>query len=492
MKEMLLNTINICNMPSGAKIMDSIAGNFHRLSQGLSEFIDNSFSNLEAHADHDGLEKAVKIILEESIDGAEITVMDGGTGIRDLDRAMTLAGIGGDTVLNEHGFGFKQALASVSNGDWMIQTRTAEDAATDQYKEVCSPYDIKGYTASVYRGKGELEAETGTVIRFFCPLRMLQTLRPKTHRKPVRFWGLIDYLEQELGYTYANHLQNGYQIHIVAHRIDGIEKNISVKPLLPEWQTGAVSLPEVSADFGGGPLMVECTYGSIVPSKSNAFCYLGNTRTSGVEVRINGRAIERLGYDRVWGEAIHNSQNKFLAVVDLISDNSAALPATRTAKNGFREGDERLEKLLEWIRSNVEKPRKSVEREEDRLVRLLAEQEAHAPGVLRTSREEFCYNCLDLRVKIDLFVSTEDHVRIYEAKVGTSKSLDLYQLRMYWDGCALDGKPAKEAILIARKHTREVQALVRELNTQCDPAGNCYHFALATWAEKGIESSSVA
>ncbi len=38
--------------------------------------------------------------------------------------------------------------------------------------------------------------------------------------------------------------------------------------------------------------------------------------SSGVELRINGRAIEHGMFDRVWGEAIHPSQNRFLVQVD--------------------------------------------------------------------------------------------------------------------------------------------------------------------------------
>ena len=83
--------------------------------------------------------------------------------------------------------------------------------------------------------------------------------------------------------------------------------------------------------------------------------------SSGVELRINGRAIEHGLYDRVWGEAIHPSQNRFLVQVDLITNNSAALPATKNTKTSFCEADPRLNKLFRWIATYVPAPPKDAD-----------------------------------------------------------------------------------------------------------------------------------
>ncbi len=79
------------------------------------------------------------------------------------------------------------------------------------------------------------------------------------------------------------------------------------------------------------------------------------------------------------------------------------------------------------------------------------------PDALRVSREEPVFQKIGLKAKVDLFVGYIDRVTIYEAKAGKTKALDLYQLRMYVDGCALDNKPVDEAILIARYHPPEVR-----------------------------------
>ena len=77
-------------------------------------------------------------------------------------------------------------------------------------------------------------------------------------------------------------------------------------------------------------------------------------------------------------------------------------------------------------------------------------------------------------------------VTIYEAKAGKTKALDLYQLRMYVDGCALDNKPVDEAILIARYHPPEVRELLDILNGLSAPDDRPYNFRLVTWDEEGI------
>ena len=65
-------------------------------------------------------------------------------------------------------------------------------------------------------------------------------------------------------------------------------------PLLPVWEEGSVK------DYGE----IRCKYGNILKNPSNAIYYKCNMESSGVELRINGRAIEHGLFDQVWGEAI--------------------------------------------------------------------------------------------------------------------------------------------------------------------------------------------
>ena len=261
----------------------------------------------------------------------------------------------------------------------------------------------------------------------------------------------------------------------------------ALTPLLPVWEEGSVKdYGEIPCNLGGGPLTIRCKYGNILKNPSNAIYYKCNMESSGVELRINGRAIEHGMFDRVWGEAIHPSQNRFLVQVDLISDNPAALPATKNTKTSFCEADPRLKNLLSWIASYVPAPAKDVDSMELRYVKELTAKREKDPTALRVSREEPVFQKIGLKAKVDLFVGYIDRVTIYEAKAGKTKALDLYQLRMYVDGCALDNKPVDEAVLIAKRHSAEVKELRDILNTLTAPDGRPYNFRLATWDEEGI------
>ena len=98
--------------------------------------------------------------------------------------------------------------------------------------------------------------------------------------------------------------------------------------------------------------------------------------SSGLEIRINGRCIERGLYSKVFGRALHPSCNRFLAQIDLRGEDSIAFPATETTKNAFVEGDARTQALFRWIRANVRQPETSRESLESRLVGKLAEKKA--------------------------------------------------------------------------------------------------------------------
>ena len=128
------------------------------------------------------------------------------------------------------------------------------------------------------------------------------------------------------------------------------------------WEEGSVKdYGEISCNLGSGPLTIRCKYGNILKNPSNAIYYKCNMESSGVELRINGRTIEHGMFDRVWGEAIYPSKNRFLVQVDLISDNPAALPTTKNTKTSFCEADPRLKNLLSWIASYVPAPAKDVD-----------------------------------------------------------------------------------------------------------------------------------
>ena len=485
MREIIIR--NIDNAPNGKEFFAGISGNFKDFGQTLCELIDNPISNFRAH----GIRGRVEIVLEEQGDYVEVSVRDNGTGIENMDAALTIAARScAESTLNEHGMGLKHALASINAGEdqhWSIQTRTAEDVANDRYQRAEGPYDIH-MPVSMIPGSGEVAGGTGTVVRVRCPMHKFLTLKPASKKEEPTFGQMAAYLRETLRYTYANLLRDkAFTICFTAVDKNGASDSGEIPGALePNWRDGQMTeLPPVETDLGGGLVTICCRYGSIRRSKENAFYYRANMASSGAEIRINGRAIQHGLYNEIWGKALHPSQNRFLAQIDILSDQAEALPDTKAAKNGLREDDEKVAALFSWIRANIPEPFKEEGREQ-MLVRLLAEKKSAEPGVLRVSTEKNLYQCLNLQIKSDLFVSTTEGVTLFEAKAGGSKAEDLYQLRMYHDGCVADDMEVREAVLIAQRHPDTVKALLAELNRQKDKKGRPYHFALTTWDEEGI------
>ena len=356
MREIIIR--NIDNAPNGKEFFAGISGNFKNFGQTLCELIDNPISNFHAH----GIRGRVEIVLEEQGDYVDVSVRDNGTGIENMDAALTIAARScAESTLNEHGMGLKHALASINAGEdqhWSIQTRTAEDVANDRYQRAEGPYDIH-MPVSMIPGSGEVAGGTGTVVRVRCPMHKFLTLKPASKKDEPTFGQMAAYLRETLRYTYANLLRDkAFTICFTAVDKSGASDGGELAGALePNWRDGQMTeLPPVETDLGGGPVTICCRYGSIRRSKENAFYYRANMASSGAEIRINGRAIQHGLYNEIWGKALHPSQNRFLAQIDILSDQAEALPDTKAAKNGLREDDEKVAALFSWIRANIPEP----------------------------------------------------------------------------------------------------------------------------------------
>ena len=486
------NAFPIQNDPKVREVWNSIDCSLHRFSDIICAFVDNSLSNFRKYAldPHDS--RKVRIVLRDDGCWVNVDVIDTGTGIRDIHTALTPGCCdGAESPLNEHGMGLKQALACFDYGcySWSIQTRTPEDNQLDRYLLVEVPRSPKNapFMGQYLAGTGKLIHPTGTAISFRCSHQQFDTLRPAGDRAKKSFYTLTERLVEELGFIYAQVLQRGE----MTLEVDDGLRNRVVRSRFPLWdKNGPQEIPGVTCDLGVGPVELVCRYGLLRSRKEPFPPCQAPTETGGVEIRCNGRMVQQVPLGQVWNGRSCPRHNRFLVQVDLRSQDWNALPPTNFSKTGFWEGDFRLEALYAWLRANVPLPAPE-EPEEERLVEVLARNKAVEAGVIRVARKEDTYRSLDLGVKMDLFVSYQGKSEAYEAKMGCSRPLDVYVLRMYWDGCALDGRPLTQGVLIARHHSREAAALVEQMNSITDPTGRPYRFCLTTWEDEGIDPDAV-
>lgn len=488
----LLGQFKIFNMPVARKLCAALASGFNNFSQVFCEFVDNAVSNLIGHADDSGLSRCIQIVIRNLQDHIDLLIEDGGTGIQDLDKAFTLCSTDiSDSPLNASGCGFKNGFAYIESngGSWSCCTRTVEDTLQNRYCYIQSPYDFgDGKLTGEYRpGWIGTLGKTGTMIQIHCPVHIVSTVNPSTTEDSSKFQDLVAYLKETLRYTYAGLLQSGAITIKLTMEDDEYTETEFLAPLSPSWdELSFKEIPPQMVDLGGGNVEIQCQYGNILGDKSNLLYYRGNMESSGAELCINGRVIEHGLLKRIWGRKVHPSQNAFLVRVNLVTDVLESIPMTKAAKSGFREEDPRLKKLFQWIRANVVLSERTVETREEKLKRKLVAKLNDQAGTTRVTQEMGVFRTRDINIPADIIHVQNDQITIYEAKYQNTQALDVYQLRMYWDGAVQDGIPPTEAILIAGKHPEEVQVLVAYMNSQTAADGRQYLFRLKTWQEEGI------
>ncbi|MCH5270240.1 MAG: sensor histidine kinase [Lachnospiraceae bacterium] len=497
----------INNTPHADELWAGIGGHFDSLGQIVNEFIDNCISNFTGN--NTMTRNIIISLVETTVNGdVKISIEDSGTGIKKLNEAFTLGSCAAaESPLNEHGFGLKHALASANpaNDSWVIYTRTQEDIDTQQFKKIEAPYKIENFSAKICTNEkwpGKLNG-TGTIIQFTCKKEMYKTIAKGLRGGISNFRSIADILCEDIGFIYSGVIEeNRASITLDIADVSGDHINRSVGAVKPDWEDyikpGSGSQ---EVNLGNGRVTIDYKFGKI--NKKQERLEFDNTTarkyyqksmsTSGVEIRINGRVLCYNLFKEIWGIEKHNSYNYLLVCINLKSLDREALPKTRTSKNGLREGDEKLEKLYEWIRSNLNEPVKDVtlsDHETDlfELLRDRIEQYDSDPNKLvKTEYEVFVStgNTKD-RVRADLYYKNTYGITIYEGKKEETTSKDVYQLRMYWDGLVYDGITPTKGILLANTHPNSVKELISIVNNMYDAKGNKYNFETKTWQQEGI------
>lgn len=255
-------------MPNANELWKGIGGYFDTLGEILCEFIDNSISNFRGNPSI--VNNSILIKFKEIGEKIRITVADSGTGIKDLNAAFTLGShAGAETLLNEHGFGFKHALASANpdNNEWLIKTCTVDDSAKGQYKEVKAPYILTGFSAEIVQGAFDSGlGNTGTIIEFTCSRDMFMTIRRGLSGNFQKMSSVLDILKEDLGFTYSGILSDGGLRIILAIEDNAGNQtyNKVVGQVTPNWE-GFYKPKQGSEiyDLGDGSVKIEYVFGKI-------------------------------------------------------------------------------------------------------------------------------------------------------------------------------------------------------------------------------------
>lgn len=478
--------------PLADSLWIGISGHFDSLSQVLSEFLDNSISNIMSKKP---IIRSIIITIKAVDEGYHIAIEDSGTGIDDFDSVLKLGDLSNkQSPLNEHGFGLKHALATANpeNDKWSICTRTAKDYENNCFRKVTSNYRFDYIEQTIDSSNipwpGQINT-TGTIIEFTCSESLFNTLQ-KGISGNAGYKQCLEYLLQDLGYVYAGILEKGLvNISLLSPDIDFNEAIVAVKPTWVDFYQNPKP-GKIKMDIGSGEVEVEYTFGEMSDS-GNPRYYKRNQSSSGIELRINGRVLMSNLFKEIWHIEPHPSYNHFLGIINIMSNDPTRLPKTRTSKNGIRTDDIKLQNLYRWIKNVYPKPEQKLTNaiSERLLVEQLAElkiRQTRSPA--KHIETEFpVFTTIQSPVAVDLYYFDGYDVVIYEAKKGVANVQNFYQLLMYWDGLVSDETQPTEGILIASDFSPGVAGILSYFNEKLDANGNQYNFSLKTWKEEGID-----
>jgi histidine kinase/DNA gyrase B/HSP90-like ATPase len=468
--------------------------------QCVGELVDNAIS-----ATKEASEFRVEIILvpsETAKDSVDLYIVDSGRGmsLTLLSKALQLGeSPTTENRLNEHGFGLKNALATLSggNGIWKLWTKPANE--NDIYS-VEGPFRQQ----MVILDKQELPTETflpadiATAIRVPVKLSFLQSVQgrgaPSKDLVVLREW-----LIEHLGVLYRGYLEldsktfRSSGVLIVAIGTDRRQVPPVPVPL------GKSEVKYFKVELGGTVYELTYRFGALdevkrdvlVAGNKAKFYYQGNQPTQGIDIRLGKRAIATRQIETIWktedGQqslSRHNNLNDFLGEL-LIPEVPRGILTTVNNKTDFNLDDPEWAKIFSKL-NEFRPPRQIREKSELELrKRWIAMLKATNPED-QVSDE---ISVWPTGTAIDVYRKTSHgKIIIYELKAVAGAPINLYQLKMYWDGLVIDKKEQpNEAVLIVEDFSSALEQMANMMNLLSPPAKTQpYNFRIERLRDKGL------
>jgi hypothetical protein len=427
-------------MPSHKYSLEANQGIFRGLAsqnmlfhQCVGELVDNAIAACPADTKF-----RVDLIFSPDGDRVDLYVADNSSGmtLEHLGKALQLGeSATTESRLNEHGFGLKNALATLSggNGPWKIWTRAAGGGPV---LTVEGPFtsemlirDDEAFPTDAF-----LPADFSTLLKVTVKTSFIQTAQgrgaPTTDLNALRDW-----IIEHLGVLYRGYLgQDEHTFETSGVIVVSIGTNsVRVPPV--DVPFGKRNVEYFDVELGGHVAHIEYRYGSLDEKKRNElikgkkakFYYQQNQPTQGIDIRLGKRVIASRQFETIWDVSRHNSFNDFVGEL-LIPDVPRGVLTTTNTKTDFNLDDPDWAKIFGKLKDfpPVKEIREKSEIEvRDKWIRMLK----------ATNPEEVVTNERSVwppGARIDVYRKTaQGKVIIYELKVTSGSPIHLYQLKMY-------------------------------------------------------------
>lgn len=436
-------------------------------------------------------------------DAVDVYVADNcrGMSLEDLGIALQLGECPtSDNRLNEHGFGLKNALATLSggNGPWNLWSRKQGE---DQTYHIAGPFTTHMTIdeCDQFPQEAFLPADLSTLLKVRCKFSFIQTVQgrgaPSKDLAKLRDW-----LLEHLGVLYRGYLEQDRTTYEDSGSIHVSIENDTTRVFPVHIPIGDMKTKYFDIELAGSVYRLEYRYGALdavkretlVRGQAARYYYQGNIPTQGIDIRLGKRVIATRQFETIWKTenresqlSRHNNYNDFTGEL-LIPNLPRGVLTTINNKTDFNLDDADWEKIFDTL--NECRPPKQVREksESDLRKKWMQMLRATNPGE-RITDEHYVW---PTGTRIDVLRETTDgRVIIYEIKVGTGAPIHLYQAKMYWDGLVLQSQSVqpKEAILICEDFHTTLEAMANQMNKLSPPNGSsAYNFKIEKLKDKGL------
>ncbi len=454
--------------------------------QCIAELVDNAIS---ASPDQFHIDIVFDAIADDR-DHVNVFVTDMGTGM-DRDHLSSALQLGKSATihsrLNEHGFGLKNALATLSggNGPWTIWTKKGDTILSVEgpFKtEMTIKDDIE------MPERPFLRADVSTLVMVKVSIPYLRTLQPRG--RPTADLELFrNYLIEHLGVLYRGFLNIDEATGFPSGTISvGIGTN-SIRVPSVEIPMGQLRVERFTVELGGESRELTYNFGTLdavqrerlIRGNAAKTYYQGNTKTQGIDIRLGKRVIATHQFETIWkttdGEnalARHNRYNEFAGEL-VIPELPRGVLGTVNNKTDFDLQDPDWEKI--FTRLNEIRPIEDVREVSEAEIRNKWVRMLKATNPDDTVTDE--KTVWPTGTRIDVYRETPGGKKvIYELKVTNAAPINLYQLKMYWDGLAINGEFVDEAILLVNDFSTAIEEMANKMNEKLTPpkGSRAYNF----------------
>lgn len=473
--------------------------------QCIGELVDNAIAATDKEKKFD-ITIIFNDIAEEGF--VDVYIADKGKGMNldILEKSLQLGeSATTDNRLNEHGFGLKNALATLSdgNGEWELWTKSkTENSKILKVKgPFCSEMEIFDENQKFPEGDF-LPSEISTLIKVKVKKSFIQTSQGRG-AKAKDLIKLRKILIEHLGVMYRGYLEQDKETYEESGRIC-VQIGRDSKKVIPINVPIANRITEyIDIELGGQVYTLEYNYGTLdevrrdklVQGEKTRYYYQGNIPTQGIDIRLGKRVIATRLLDIIWKSendtekniVRHNNYNDFVGEL-LIPDLPRGILTTVNNKTDFNLADDNWNFIFDKM--NDYRPLKMSRLEGEKELRNKWVSILKA-GITDKNKEKILTEkkVWPSGTSIDVYRTTAaEKVIIYELKVGTGEPKHLYQLKMYWDGLAIDGKSPDEAILLVEDYDDKLEEMANIMNTfrTIKDGANVYNFKIMKFSEVGL------